>query len=53
VFFEEAGVVQISTDPSDWVAAACRAAGRNLSPEESAVLLPDQPVRPSCPDLAG
>ena len=32
VFFEELGVVEISTDPADWVAAACQAAGRNLTP---------------------
>ena len=49
VFFEEVGVVEISTDPADWVAAACKAAGRNLTPEESAVILPGQPVRPTCP----
>ena len=53
VFFEEDGVVEISTDPADWVDAACRAAGRNLTPEESAVLLPDRPpVLSTCPDNA-
>ena len=49
VFFEEVGVVEISTDPADWVKAACRAAGRNLTPEESAVILPGQPLSPTCP----
>ena len=52
VYFEEVGMVQISTDPADWVDAACRAAGRNLTPEESAVILPDQPVRSTCSDRA-
>ena len=52
VFFEEVGVVEISTQQADWVEAACRAAGRNLTPEESAVVLPGQPVRPTCTDLA-
>ncbi|WP_345203414.1 BTAD domain-containing putative transcriptional regulator [Fodinibacter luteus] len=52
VFFEEVGMAEISTDPDDWVDAACSAAGRNLTPEESAVILPGQPVRPTCPDLA-
>ena len=53
VFFEEKEVVEISVDPADWVAAACGAAGRNLSPEESAVILPDRPpVLSTCPDNA-
>ena len=35
--------------PVHWVEAACRAAGRNLTPEESAVILPGRPLTPTCP----
>jgi DNA-binding SARP family transcriptional activator/WD40 repeat protein len=49
IFFEDQHVVQVSTSPGDWVTAACRAAGRNLTPAESAVILPGRPVRPTCP----
>ena len=50
-FFEDHHVVQVSTSPSDWVTAACRAAGRSLSAAESAVILPGRPVRASCPEI--
>lgn len=49
VFFEEVGLTEISVDRSAWVAAACRAAGRNLTAEESAVILPGKPVPATCP----
>ncbi|WP_438853730.1 nSTAND1 domain-containing NTPase [Agromyces sp. M3QZ16-3] len=49
-FFEEGDLVQVSVDPSDWVAAACAAAGRNLTAEEAAVIVPDRPLQPSCPE---
>ena len=49
VFFEDQQVVQVSTSPRDWVTAACRAAGRNLTPSESAAIMPGRPVRPTCP----
>jgi len=52
VFFEKVGVVDISTDRADWVAAACKAAGRNITPEESAVILAGEPLRPTCAGLA-
>ena len=52
VFFEEGELVEISTDPADWVEAACSAAGRNLTPQESAVILPGKPLTPTCPDRA-
>ncbi|MCA1780891.1 MAG: PQQ-binding-like beta-propeller repeat protein [Intrasporangiaceae bacterium] len=48
VFFEEGDMVQISVDPDDWVEAACAAAGRNLTAEESAVILPGRPLQPTC-----
>ena len=51
VFFEDQHVVQVSTSPRDWVTAACRAAGRNLTPAESAAILPGRPVRPTCPEI--
>ena len=52
VFFEDHKVVEISIDPADWVDAACTAAGRNLTPEESAVILPGQTPGATCPDAA-
>ena len=51
VFFDDHHVVQVSTSPRDWVTAACRAAGRNLTPAESAAILPGRPVRPTCPEI--
>jgi hypothetical protein len=52
VFFEDREVVDISVDPADWVAAACAAAGRNLTAAESAVILPGQTPGETCPDVA-
>jgi hypothetical protein len=39
---------EISTDPADWLAAACRAANTRFTPEESAVILPGEPVASTC-----
>lgn len=50
-FFEEGDLVQISVEPSDWVEAACAAAGRDLTAEEAAVILPDRPDQPTCSGL--
>jgi DNA-binding SARP family transcriptional activator/WD40 repeat protein len=50
VFFEGGEVVQISVDPRDWVAAACSAAGRNLTAEEAAVILRGRPLEATCPE---
>jgi DNA-binding SARP family transcriptional activator/WD40 repeat protein len=50
VYFQDRSMVQISTSPTDWVAAACQGAGRNLTASESAVFLPDRPRHPTCPD---
>lgn len=52
VFYEQGQAVTLSTAPGAWVAAACAAAGRNLTEEESAVILPSQPVGTTCPDPA-
>jgi WD40 repeat protein len=52
VFYEGREAVEVSTRPADWVAAACAAAGRNLSDAESAVIMPGGSVRPTCPDTA-
>ena len=38
----------IGTDPAAWVEAACRVANTELTPEESALILPGEPVRPTC-----
>ena len=50
VFFQDRSMVQISTSPTAWVAAACEAAGRNLTAAESAVFLPGRPLHTTCPD---
>jgi WD40 repeat protein len=39
---------ELSTDPADWLAAACRAANTRFTAEESAVILPGQPVASTC-----
>jgi len=52
VFFRDQQVVDVSTTPKDWVAAACAAAGRNLTAAESAVILPGQTPSATCPDAA-
>ena len=39
---------ELSTDPDEWVAAGCRVANTELTPEESAVILPGEPVEPTC-----
>ena len=49
VFYEQGEVVEISTRPAEWVTAACAAAGRNLTPAESAVILPGRAPTGTCP----
>jgi WD40 repeat protein len=39
---------EIDLDPSSWVDSGCRVANTRFTPEESAVILPDEPVRPTC-----
>lgn len=39
---------EIDTDPHAWVAAGCRAANTVLTAAESAVILPGEPVAPTC-----
>ena len=39
---------ELSTDLAAWVAAGCRTANTELTAEESAVLLPGEPVEPTC-----
>ena len=39
---------EIDTDPDSWVEAACRVANTEFTAEESALILPGQPVRPTC-----
>ena len=39
---------ELSTDPAEWVAAGCRIANTELTAEESAVILPGEPVEPTC-----
>jgi WD40 repeat protein len=41
-------LVQWSTDPDAWLAAACRVANRDLSRDEWALVHGDQPWRPTC-----
>ncbi len=48
IYGEDGLDYELSTDPTEWVAAACRVANTELTPEESAVLLPGEPVEPTC-----
>ncbi len=48
----DAGVQIWELDPEHWVIAACRVAGRNLTPDEWATHIGDlAPYRATCPDL--
>ena len=51
VYFVGGVRTDISVNPQDWVRAACAAANRNLTPEESAVILPGKPITPTCSGL--
>jgi WD40 repeat protein len=50
-FFEEKEMVDIDITPQAWVAAGCNAAGRNLTADEAAVIVPGRGPRPTCPQL--
>jgi DNA-binding SARP family transcriptional activator/WD40 repeat protein len=41
-------ISEVDVRPAAWVAAACEAAPRELTPEEWAVVRPGQPRRPTC-----
>ena len=49
-FYESGLVTEVDVRPTAWVEAACLAANRDLTADETAQVLPDQPVRPTCPD---
>jgi WD40 repeat protein len=51
ILFENSTRTDIDVRPEDWVRAGCRVAGRDLTPEESAVIRPGQPVRSTCTGL--
>jgi hypothetical protein len=51
VFFESGELVELAVDPSVWLEHACRAANRDLTPEESAIVRPGLPLRSTCGDL--
>jgi hypothetical protein len=42
------GALFLDLDPESWRATACRLAARNLTSEEWATYLPDEPPRPTC-----
>lgn len=42
------GIARLDIDPQRWSASACRLAGRQLSEEEWAQLLPARPYAPAC-----
>jgi len=48
MYTESGAPREISTDPEEWVAAGCRASNTRFTPEESAVILPGEPVAPTC-----
>jgi WD40 repeat protein len=50
---ERGGIWSIPSDPDEWQRRACEIAGRNLTREEWAELLPDQPYRKTCPAHPG
>ena len=41
-------ISQLAVQPAEWVAAACEAASRELTPEESAVVRPGAKLRATC-----
>lgn len=51
VLYDSATAVEIDTDPAVWLRTACRAANRDLSAAESAIVRPGRPVRPTCAGL--
>ena len=51
IYFEDGVRTDISVNAHDWIQGACAAANRNLTPEESAVILPGKPITPTCTDL--
>jgi hypothetical protein len=48
VLYEDHTLLDMSVRPEDWIAQACAAANRDLTPEESAVIRPGQPLRSTC-----
>jgi WD40 repeat protein len=52
VFHETGRKVELDTDPHAWVREACAAANRDLTPEESALIRPGKPLRPTCEGTA-
>jgi DNA-binding SARP family transcriptional activator/WD40 repeat protein len=51
VLYEDHTMLDMSVVPGDWVAAACRAAGRDLTAEESAVVRPGEPMDSTCDSM--
>jgi hypothetical protein len=51
VLYEDRTMLDMSVVPSDWIAAACRAANRDLTPEESAVVRPGKPTDSTCDSM--
>ena len=51
VFYETGEHHAVETDPEAWVAAGCAAANRGLTEDESAVVRPGEPLRPTCEGL--
>jgi DNA-binding SARP family transcriptional activator/WD40 repeat protein len=51
VLYEDRTMLDMSVVPGDWVAAACRAANRDLTPEESAVVRPGEPLDSTCDSM--
>ncbi len=51
ILFENNTRTDIDVQPEDWVRVGCRVAGRDLTPEESAVIRPGQPIRSTCAGL--
>ena len=48
IYGETGADYELSTDPAQWAAAGCRIANTEFTAEESAVILPGEPVKPTC-----
>ena len=48
VMYDNSRMVRVGIDRDAWVQAACSAAGRNLTADETAIVLPGRPVPTTC-----
>jgi len=46
--FQNGSVLAFTVDPDAWITGACQIVNRDLTAEESALIRPGQPARPTC-----